>query len=89
LLADESPEHLNFNPESPGGGSVLILMTVEDPDRLSIGLWLQEPKGFGPSVTSTVGASDESSIRSDIIGKSASACRNDQQWIVLHRTLIN
>ena len=31
-LADESPEHFNFSPESLGGGSVRILMTVEDPD---------------------------------------------------------
>jgi len=31
-LADESPEHLNFSPESLGGGSVRILMIVEDPD---------------------------------------------------------
>jgi PhnB protein len=31
-LADESPEHLNFSPESLGGGSVRIVMTVEDPD---------------------------------------------------------
>jgi PhnB protein len=31
-LADESPEHLNFSPESLGGGSVRIVMVVEDPD---------------------------------------------------------
>jgi len=31
-LADESPEHFNFSPESLGGGSVRIVMTVEDPD---------------------------------------------------------
>lgn len=31
-LADESPENLNFSPESLGGGSVRIVMTVEDPD---------------------------------------------------------
>jgi PhnB protein len=31
-LADESPEHLNFSPESIGGGSVRMIMTVEDPD---------------------------------------------------------
>jgi PhnB protein len=31
-LADESPEHLNFSPESLGGGSVRMVMTVEDPD---------------------------------------------------------
>lgn len=30
-LADESPEHRNFSPESLGGGSVRMVMTVEDP----------------------------------------------------------
>jgi len=33
-LADESPEHLNFSPESLGGGSVRIVMVVEDPDAV-------------------------------------------------------
>jgi PhnB protein len=31
-LADESPEHLNFSPESLGGGSVRMVMVVSDPD---------------------------------------------------------
>jgi PhnB protein len=31
-LADESPQHLNFSPESLGGGSVRLLLIVEDPD---------------------------------------------------------
>jgi len=31
-LADESPEHDNFSPESLGGGSVRLLLIVEDPD---------------------------------------------------------
>jgi len=31
-LADESPEHLNYSPESLGGGSVRMLLIVEDPD---------------------------------------------------------
>jgi PhnB protein len=31
-VADESPEHANFSPESLGGGSVRMVMTVEDPD---------------------------------------------------------
>ncbi len=31
-VADESPEHLNFSPESLGGGSVRMVLTVEDPD---------------------------------------------------------
>jgi PhnB protein len=31
-LADESPEHLNFSPETLGGGTVRLVMVVEDPD---------------------------------------------------------
>ncbi len=31
-VADESPEHQNFSPESLGGGSVRMVMTVENPD---------------------------------------------------------
>jgi PhnB protein len=31
-LADESPEHLNFSPESLGGGTVRMVMIVENPD---------------------------------------------------------
>ena len=31
-VTDESPEHLNFSPESLGGGTVRIVMVVEDPD---------------------------------------------------------
>jgi PhnB protein len=31
-LADESPEHQNFSPESLGGGTVRMVMIVENPD---------------------------------------------------------
>jgi PhnB protein len=31
-LADESPEHANFSPESLGGGTTRMVMTVENPD---------------------------------------------------------
>ena len=31
-VADESPENQNFSPESLGGGSVRMVMVVEDPD---------------------------------------------------------
>ncbi len=31
-VADESPEHQNFSPESLGGCSVRMVMTVENPD---------------------------------------------------------
>lgn len=33
-VADESPEHLNFSPESVGGGTVRLLLTVDDPDAV-------------------------------------------------------
>lgn len=31
-VADESPEHQNFSPETLGGGSVRMVMIVNDPD---------------------------------------------------------
>ena len=31
-VADESPEHKNFSPESLGGGTVRMVMIVENPD---------------------------------------------------------
>jgi PhnB protein len=31
-VADESPAHLNFSPESLGGGTTRMLLTVADPD---------------------------------------------------------
>ena len=31
-VADESPEHANFSPESLGGGTVKLLLTADDPD---------------------------------------------------------
>jgi len=31
-VADESPEHQNFSPESLGGGTVRMVMVVDDPD---------------------------------------------------------
>ena len=31
-IADESPENLNFSPESLGGGTVRLVMVVDDPD---------------------------------------------------------
>jgi len=33
-VGDESPEHLNFSPESLGGCSVRIIFTVADPDAV-------------------------------------------------------
>jgi PhnB protein len=33
-LSDESPEHYNFSPESLGGTTVRIILTVADPDAV-------------------------------------------------------
>lgn len=33
-VADESPEHQNFSPESLGGGTVRMILTVPDPDAV-------------------------------------------------------
>src|SRR6202162_1870514 len=33
-VSDESPEHANFSPESLGGGSVRMILTVPDPDAV-------------------------------------------------------
>jgi PhnB protein len=33
-VADESPAHLNFSPETVGGGTTKMLLTVADPDAV-------------------------------------------------------
>jgi PhnB protein len=33
-VSDESPPHANFSPESLGGGTVRILLVVEDPESM-------------------------------------------------------
>jgi PhnB protein len=33
-VSDESPEHGNFSPESIGGGTVRLLLVVEDPESV-------------------------------------------------------
>jgi len=33
-VGDESPEHKNFSPETIGGGSVRMVLTVADPDAV-------------------------------------------------------
>ena len=35
-LGDESPEHFNFSPESLGGCSVRLILTVADPDAVFV-----------------------------------------------------
>ncbi|MEJ7652523.1 MAG: VOC family protein [Chloroflexia bacterium] len=33
-VADESPDHANFSPETLGGGTTRIILTVQDPDAM-------------------------------------------------------
>ena len=33
-VADESPQHLNFSPESLGGGTVRMILVSDDPDAV-------------------------------------------------------
>jgi PhnB protein len=33
-VSDESPEHRNFSPQSLGGGTVRMILTVPDPDSM-------------------------------------------------------
>ena len=49
-LADESPQHFNFSPESLGGGSVRLLLIVEDPD-----IAFERAVAAGATVVSPVG----------------------------------
>jgi PhnB protein len=49
-LADESPQHLNFSPESLGGGSVRLLLIVDDPDTA-----FETAVAVGAKVVSPVG----------------------------------
>jgi len=49
-VADESPQHLNFSPESLGGGSARMVMIVEDPDAA-----FERAVAAGAAVVSPVG----------------------------------
>jgi PhnB protein len=49
-LADESPQHFNFSPESLGGGSVRMLMIIDDPDAA-----FERAVAAGAKVVSPVG----------------------------------
>jgi PhnB protein len=48
-VADESPAHFNFSPESLGGGSVRMVMVVNDPNAV-----FDQAVGAGASVVSPV-----------------------------------
>ena len=45
-LSDESPEHHNHSPESLGGITVRIILTVSDPDALFAGAIKAGAKGY-------------------------------------------
>jgi PhnB protein len=69
-VAEESPRHLNFSPESLGGCSVRMLLIVEDPAAVcaqAVGAGANEVRRLR---TTMDGVSGGSSIPSDIIGKS-------------------
>lgn len=51
-VADESPEHKNFSPETLGGGTVRMLLMVEDPDAV-----FAQAVAAGATVVSQVGNS--------------------------------
>jgi PhnB protein len=64
---DESPEHGNFSPESLGGGSVRMVLTVADPDAVFA---QAVPAGASSRFEkNTVGDSAAWRIHSDIIGR--------------------
>lgn len=47
-LADESPEHSNFSPETLGGGTVRLVMVVDDPDAVFAGAVAAGAKSVWP-----------------------------------------
>jgi PhnB protein len=59
-LADESPEHFNFSPETLGGGISRMVVTTEDPDAFCEQA-VRAGRFFSPSaIGPTVGAWGES-----------------------------
>jgi len=71
-VADESPENLNFSPESLGGGTVRLVMVVDDPDAAFARAVKAGRRWSGRSrISLTAGALDGSLIRLGIIGRLA------------------
>ena len=48
-VSDESPEHLNFSPETLGGSTARMILVVEDPDAV-----FQQALAAGASLVSAV-----------------------------------
>jgi PhnB protein len=82
-VADESPNHGNFSPESLGGGTVRMVMTVKSPDATIDRVITAGATEVCPSTRSMAGASAASLIRSAIIGKSASPFHRAVEWMPL------
>ncbi len=70
-VSGESPEHGNFSPETLGGGTVRLILTVPDPDAVFAQRSRRVPRKSTPSARDTDGAWDELSIHSGITGKLA------------------
>ncbi len=54
-VADESPEHLNFSPESLGGASARMAMVVESPDAVFERAVIAGAKAVSPVSDQTYG----------------------------------
>jgi PhnB protein len=55
-VADESPEHKNFSPETLNGGTVRMILTVEDPKAAFDRAVAPAPPSSAPSEPNTPGA---------------------------------
>jgi len=69
-VADESPAHHNFSPESLGGGSVRMIMTVKDPDAAFDRAIIAGAKSVCPVPINTAGDWDGWWTRWAITGRS-------------------
>ena len=56
-ISDESPEHKNFSPETLGGGTVRMILTVADPDAVFA-------KAVGAGATAVSAVNEEHGWRS-------------------------
>ena len=70
-LSDESPEHGNFSPESLGGASARMILTMADPMQCSRRDWRQVRKRSSRWWKLMAGAWAASSIHPAITGRSA------------------
>ena len=71
-VADESPEHANFSPETLGGGTVRMLLIVDDPDAAIARAVAAGATLVSAAEDATAGASGASPTRSATTGRSAS-----------------